>query len=1316
VAVGRVARDRPFVYSRPVRLLPRPESLAGRAELLAAVDSALTAVDSAPGPAVVALCGLGGAGKTSVAVEYAHRHLSRFGLVWQFAADDPAALTAGFSELAAQLGARDLFDVADPVAQVHGVLADRPGGWLLIFDNAPGPDAVQRLLPPAGAGQVLITSQNQHWGNRRVINVPVLDQEVAAEFLGGHPGDPERTAEWDLAGELGGLPLALEQAAAYMRASGRSVADYLDLVRRRGTEMLARGDPAGYDKRVTTTWTLAFERLRRDSPRAIGLLRLLACCAPESIPVDLLLRPRPELYEAFGPEVRAVLVPLLEDRIAADDAIAALRQYSLTSPRQDGLVSVHRLVQAVTLAQLSADLEAAWRGAAGALIEAALPANAQQPATWPAYAALLPHANAALTVSSGGRAKVASYLGLIGGYPLFVGRGAERASLTGVWDTVRQGKGRVIGVVGEPGIGKTALVERFLRDLAVERQVWVSGAQEEHTLSWGVLAQIAAALPGAPGPGQVWARPDPEADPLHVGQGLLDDLRDVEDVVLVIDDAHWMDKQSQSALRFVARHMRGCPVLIIVIHGDEARLDDGWRRVLESELGTMLRLDGLTPDELVQLAVAQGHFGLSPAGAARLHAHTGGNPLHVGAILEQVPMRSIVSDEWPLPVPASIAESVAATLAARSGSVQRLLSAGAVLGRTFDAAQAGSVADLPDVALPLDEAMSARLVAELPGPSGQRFAFTHGLVHRAVYDQLSLVRRRDLHRRAAALLGGTDALRHRVLAVAGGTDAQLAADLERQAELDAARGELAAAAEHLRQALSVTPAGPERAPRLLAVVEAELIAGDAVSASRYADELAAGGGDPWWDYVAGYQSLLAARVDDARLRLNRALEAVTVSGAPPKAPTDLRARIATQLAIIGIVSLSYPEMIEYGQIAVSERSTDARTSAFAWFARAIGLALGGRGDQALAELDRQGARPGLDTVVARGMVKLWTDELDAAHRYLREAVDRAYRGEALRIGQALAFLGEVEYRRGQLVESVLHTELAVGDAVENERYWDYALLHGLACYARAARGDWAEAEAHSFAAAQWAPLVGTRSGLASAAGTRAVIAQARGDAPALLKAAEDVEAVLDPLEPGVTVLGPLRAEALAQLGYLDEATTALAQYRGRFGPVGRRSALMGIERVAGRIARARGEHAEALARYAAALELAESIGLPMEIGRLQMLAGECLAASNRYNAASIRLRSALELFTEIGAAAYHAQAADLIRTLNLPADAGPDLLAGLTAAEQRVAMLVIDGLSNNEIAKRLSLQRGSVEFHLTNIYRKLGVTGRVPLRRLLGRP
>jgi hypothetical protein len=152
----------PQVPRKPVRLAPRPVRLAGREELLVDLDAKLTG-DGDTGPRIVALCGLGGAGKTSVALEYAHRYLGEVGVAWQFAAEDATLLAAGFAELAAQLGIQDLTANQDLLASVHAVLAASPAGWLLVFDNAPERAAMLRFLPPDGRGRVLVTSRNADW-------------------------------------------------------------------------------------------------------------------------------------------------------------------------------------------------------------------------------------------------------------------------------------------------------------------------------------------------------------------------------------------------------------------------------------------------------------------------------------------------------------------------------------------------------------------------------------------------------------------------------------------------------------------------------------------------------------------------------------------------------------------------------------------------------------------------------------------------------------------------------------------------------------------------------------------------------------------------------------------------------------------------------------------------------------------------------------------------------------------------------------------------------------------------------------------------
>ena len=417
IAVGKVElQRRPEVASLPVRLAPRPVLLAGREGLLAELDARLTGGPRDLQPRLAVLCGLGGAGKTSVAVEYAHRHLAEVGVCWQFAAEDAAVLAAEFAVLAAQLGAREVVDPRDPVASVHGVLARAETRWLLVFDNVLDPAVVQQFMPPAGPGQVLITTQNQHWPRSQALDVHMLGTEVAADFLVKRTGNPDRAVAQELATVMGGLPLALEQAAAYMQATGITLAQYLPLFQIRQADLLARGQAVGHRQDIAATLGLAMSQLADEAPSAAELLRLLAFLAPEPFPLALLLADE-RRASLLVPEVLAKIGPLSGDPIALADAISALRRYSLVVPAGDGLVAVHRLVQTITRAQLPAETASRWEQAAASLVELAIPPDPRLPATWPDYATLFPHVRTVLDLTSPGMRGMAEYLGSSGSYP-----------------------------------------------------------------------------------------------------------------------------------------------------------------------------------------------------------------------------------------------------------------------------------------------------------------------------------------------------------------------------------------------------------------------------------------------------------------------------------------------------------------------------------------------------------------------------------------------------------------------------------------------------------------------------------------------------------------------------------------------------------------------------------------------------------------------------------------------------------------------------------------------------------------------------------
>ena len=913
---------------------------------------------------------------------------------------------------------------------------------------------------------------------------------------------------------------------------------------------------------------------------------------------------------------------------------------------------------------------------------------------------------------------------------VFVGREGEVAILRAAWQSVTDGSARVVAIEGDPGIGKTALVETLLAGVHAP-VVRVAGVSADSKYPWRILDEITRRLARARPAGQAGSM-DPLASPSFVGQGLTEALQATGAVALLVDDAQWADRASMAALQYTARRLRDDPVLVILAyrrHGDDTQLEyqtvspglsKSWRQIFDGEHGLHLALDGLPPEDLLRLAAANGYPGLSPEGAGRLHESTGGNPGHVLELLALMPMHSIVAGSGPLPAPRGLAHTITARLASCSRETRELVAGAAVLGQRFSVAALREVTGIQTTAAPLAEAIGAGLLTEAPGTGGRELAFTQVLTREVIYTDLSRSVRGQLHQRAA-MLGGPGALQHRI-AAADGPDERLAADLQRAAQERMAAQDIPRAAAYLRQALDCSPPGPTRLSLMLATVESLLVAGDAIAAREYEGELAAAPRGPWRDYVLGYQTLLNGHIDEAAVLFRGALAALDKAGpesgpgSPGHVPADLRARIATQLAIIGILTLSYPEMVEYGSAAVEAGSAEPWVSGFAWFAKTVGMTLAGQAPAALASLadvGEPGDESGLEGLVARGLIRLWTDDLAGAAQDLRTAVYRATRGEALRVSQALGFLGEVEYRRGMLGEAVLFTDLAAGNAEDNDRFWDFSILHALATLPHAARAEWVEAEHHAAQAATWARTFGTPAGLAFAAGAKAAIAQARGDAHRLLAAATQLEAHYDSAEPGTHLFGPARADALAQLGRIDEAAEALERFAATTARTGRRSAQMSTARVAAQIAMARGDHDRAQAECERANSLAQMIGLPLEAGRIGLVAARCHHQAGRRAAAERALRGARKRFIMIGANAYRQLADECATELGILVDDSPDPFKGLTQREQDIALLVCQDLSNKQIADRLYLSPKTVETHLTRVFAKLNVSARGDLKGLL---
>ena len=208
-----------------------------------------------------------------------------------------------------------------------------------------------------------MTSRDPHWSGISVTDrLPALPIADAAAFLRSRLGSDDDEAARDVARILDGLPLALEQACAYSERTHRSLAQYRDLVRRKLTEVLARGEGQDYPATVASTWELSFQALERDQPVAVALLQCVAWLSPDRIALAL--------FRHLADHLPAVLRDAVEDELAFDDALAELGRYSLVQVSDDAL-SLHRLVQVITRSRTDPAARTCWAAAAVRLLEAA---------------------------------------------------------------------------------------------------------------------------------------------------------------------------------------------------------------------------------------------------------------------------------------------------------------------------------------------------------------------------------------------------------------------------------------------------------------------------------------------------------------------------------------------------------------------------------------------------------------------------------------------------------------------------------------------------------------------------------------------------------------------------------------------------------------------------------------------------------------------------------------------------------------------------------------------------------------------------------
>ena len=898
--------------------------------------------------------------------------------------------------------------------------------------------------------------------------------------------------------------------------------------------------------------------------------------------------------------------------------------------------------------------------------------------------------------------------------PSLLGRKAETSTVLTVARSVAQRGASIVSLVGEAGVGKTALLEDVVASLesAGFRTMRVALSEVEAHLGWAglrllcrdVTADELEALPDGLGRaiGAATGRSDPAGiDPSGAAfalAGIIERRAAAGPLLVVVDDLHWLDLPTAGALAFAIRASASAPVMSLVAHRSVPMSIEP-RRLLPADRTHTIDLPGLSVASTHALLRERMGISLGRPDVLRVHAATGGHPLHTieigrllasGASLDEAlvhPSAYALITNRIEALPVQTRRALLAAAIAPQPSLERIRTA--LEGR--------------DVQTDLGPAVRQQLVDIRRGI----VVFAHPLDRSAVLATAAAGDRRELQLALASTAADPDERVEMRVAAADGADAELAAELDEAVDRAADRGDLQRALELARRAVELTPAGAvaDRIERLLSAAHVASAAGDLVQPVQLAEAAEALTDDIDVHFRAGVLKVLAVGnsgdfertaglIDDLLPRL---------ADHPAKRARihDLRTQLMSHHDIAGA---------EAAAAAAVEAAMEAGDEATIVRERALWTRVGvlaGRPVD-LDEVERVAATLPIDSVAVDWLADVLTfcDRSTAALELSRVQLDH--------------------YRRSGLVhfEAPVRSRL-VGDLISLGRYDEalqqadawfelQAMIHGVSAaasradvaYVHGLRGDVERASREMAVAEAEANTSINIVDVASRACELYVLLERWSDAADRAVRARSIAG-----EIGLGAIGPapfrgVAVEALVNLRRLEEARehadelAALAaanrEPRGP-GEVARAEAVL---------ASALGDPAAAAVHWRTAVEQFTAIELPLERGRAEFGLGSTLRRLGKRAEAAQWLTSARHTFESLGVPLLVARTDAEIQRLGTQRAENPN---ALTPTEQQVADLVVAGRSNAEIAAALVVSLRTVESNLTRAYRKLGVRSRTEL-------
>ncbi len=386
VAKIRYPGRQPQIFEAPARYT----HFTGREKDLARLREQLRMYDTTGAPAV--LQGLGGVGKTQMALEYVHRFKTDYDVIWWLPCVQPAFVDASLADLGERL--REVLGInvpltvneAEVVRQVLDVLSRGETRWLLVYDNADQVEAIMPLLPARG-GHVLVTSSNRAWAENGAIplQVEVFTREESVAHLRQRVPAIGREEAGQIAAAVGDLPLAVATAGAWLADTSYTVSDYLEELERQPQRALTASKLADQPEPVAKAWDVSLNRLRDRSLAAARLFELCSVMAPE-ISLNL-------IYGAAMASVLEPLDPALSEKMVIGRIVQEINRLALIKLDSGaGQIVVHMLVQEVVRDRMSPEQLAAARRDVQSILVAARPRrDVDDPATWERYRLIWPH-------------------------------------------------------------------------------------------------------------------------------------------------------------------------------------------------------------------------------------------------------------------------------------------------------------------------------------------------------------------------------------------------------------------------------------------------------------------------------------------------------------------------------------------------------------------------------------------------------------------------------------------------------------------------------------------------------------------------------------------------------------------------------------------------------------------------------------------------------------------------------------------------------------------------------------------------------------